>query len=554
MCKGKCNMEILNIENLSFKYNGADKEAVKNLSFSLNEGELLLLCGETGCGKTTLMKLIKKELSPAGTVTGNIFINGKSIWDFKGVWDGVGLVMQNPAAQIVTDTVYREMAFGLENIGVDPLEIRLRVAEMAQYFGLEEILSQRTDELSGGKQQMLNLASVMTLRPQLLLLDEPTSQLDPLMAREFFSVIKRLSEETGTTVIIAEHRLEEIFPKADKVLVLKNGEKHSFGTPADVATGLRDGYMQKALPSAARIFINLVEGGRPPLTVREGRKFLENFGAEINEIKEDKIRPRHTAVSLEGVYFRYEKNAPDVLCDFSLSVYEGEFLSVIGGNAAGKTTLLSIISGQKKPYMGKIKLFSKKYAEYARLYRGNIAYLPQDVTTVFLADTVLEDCLNLLEGEDIVLKEKKIRKKAALLGIEHKLSSHPYDLSGGERQKAALLKILLLNPKVLLLDEPTKGIDPVTKEEFGNKLKSFCEKGMSVIAVTHDIEFAAEFSDRCAMISQGRVIALGSPREIFGGNHFYTTAASRISKGKYKGAVLVDDIVKLCSENKRIKK
>lgn len=547
-------MEILRIKDLSFIYNGSSDYAIKDLSFGLNEGEVLLLCGETGCGKTTLLKLIKKELSPVGSLTGEIFFSGKNILDNKNIWDGIGLVMQNPSSQIVTDTVYREIAFGPESIGIKPYEIRLRVAEMAQYFGLEENLEDKTDELSGGRQQMLNLASVMAMRPRLLLLDEPTSQLDPLAAREFVSVIKRLSEETGTTVVIAEHRLEDIFPMADKVLVLKNGKSYSYGAPGQVVATLGN-YMQKALPSAARIFNKLCEGGVSPLTVREGRAFLDSFSSEINEIKDKINEKKEVALKIDSVFFRYEKNSPDVLKDFSLSVYKGEFLSVIGGNSTGKTTLLSLLSGQKKPYMGKIKLYGKKYSAYDNLYRDNIAYLPQDVTTVFIADNVLEDCLEPLSDTKLSMDEKisEIKEKAKILGIENKLSSHPYDLSGGERQKAAMLKILLRNPKVLLLDEPTKGIDPETKAEFGKVLRDFCVRGISVVCVSHDIEFAAEFSDRCAQLSQGKIVACDSPGKIFSSNSFYTTAAARIANGKFINAILVDDVVDLCRKNKRIK-
>ena len=540
-------MEILALENLSFRYPAEEKDTLSHISLSIEEGDFCVLCGTSGCGKTTLMKLIKRELAPHGTLSGEIRFCGKAQGELSARESSadIGYVLQNPEAQIVTDKVWHELSFGLENLGCGTEYIRLRIGEMANYFGIAHMFREGTSHLSGGQKQLLSLAAVMAMSPKLLLLDEPTSQLDPIAAADFIGTLKKLNRELGTTIIIAEHRLEELLPIADKVAVLENGALAAFGTPQNVCRELGGTPIFAGFPTAARIWQKLGGTGEAPLTVREGRKFLEqrvkiaslsektNNKNEKNTLTEQKSTP---ALTLAEVFFRYEKSAPDILRGASLSLREGEFFCLLGANGAGKTTVLRAAAGLAKPYKGKIKAHGKK-----------TVLLPQNVQNVFIKSTVREDIEDMLaiygaKKDEIGEKAFSLAEK---LGVTHLLGKHPYDLSGGEAQKCALAKVLAASPDILLLDEPTNAIDPAAKRELAHIVRELCRGGVAVLAVTHDVEFAAENADRCALFFDGEILAPAAPQIFFSANNFYTTAASRISRGMLENAVTESDVLGL---------
>lgn len=563
-------MELLKVENLSFTYprqsgdTSPEKEALHQVSFQIQEGDFVVVCGESGCGKTTLLRMLKRELAPAGQKQGAIFFSGREqseLSDREAACE-IGFVLQNPENQTVTDKVWHELAFGLENMGIPTPVIRRRVAEMACFFGIDDWFRKKTSQLSGGQKQLLNLASVMAMQPRLLILDEPTSQLDPIAASDFINTLVKINKELGLTILLTEHRLEDVFPVADQVMVMEKGQLLYMGSPREVGKNLKQAKenhkMLLGLPSAVRIYQGLDEiEVSCPLTVREGRNFIrEEYDNRITRIeRKQEAIIGEIAMRMKEVCFRYEKDTPDVLENVELTVYKGEILSLLGGNGAGKTTLLSVISGANIPYKGKIEIFGKRLKKYKgkELYVRNLVSLPQNPQTVFLKMTVREDyeeLRNVLEYSKEEM-QKAITEVSKRLEISHLLDRHPYDLSGGEQQKAAIGKVLLLQPKFLLLDEPTKGIDAWAKKQLGILLGELKQQGITILMVTHDVEFAAEVSDRCGLFFDHQVVSVDKPEEFFCNNNYYTTAANRISRQQYENAITCEEVIALCKRNGR---
>lgn len=557
-------MEILRIENLSFKYPETEAFALQNVDLGIKSGEFTVVCGESGCGKTTLLRLLKKELAPAGELSGKIYYNGvlQSELDRRIDASEIGFVMQNPDSQIVTDKVWHELAFGLENIGMPTEAIRRRVGETASYFGIQGWFRSKTDELSGGQKQLLNLASVTAMQPKLLILDEPTSQLDPIAAADFLGTLQKLNRELGLTVIIAEHRLEEVFPMSDRVLVMEKGKVSAFDRPEKIGPILKSRSashpMLLGLPSAVRIFEGLNLSGECPLTVKEGRDLLElSFkpcSKHASNVKKD--TNGEAAIELKKVWFRYERDLPDILRSTSLKVMKGEIYCILGGNGTGKTTTLNVISGLNKAYRGKVIIDGKPIKTYKgnSLYRKKLAFLPQNPQTVFLRDTVRADLSEILEAVQVKKTDrtKLVDKVATRVGITHLLDKHPFDLSGGEQQKCALAKLLLLEPEILLLDEPTKGLDAFSKQKLKAILGELKADGITVLTVTHDVEFAAEVSDRCALFFDGEILSADSPESFFSQNSFYTTAANRMARELWPEAVTCEQVISAAKESEKL--
>lgn len=572
-------MEILDIQALSFEYPDG-KRALEDISFSLFPGEFALMCGSSGCGKTTLMRLLKRELAPHGRMTGQLLYCGRPMADMsdRQAAQEIGMVMQQPESQIITDRVYQELAFGLESMGIKQEELRLRVGEIANYYGINTWFEKSTDTLSGGQKQLLALASVTAVGPRLLLLDEPTAQLDPIAAASFIDTVYKLNREMGITVLIAEHRTEELFERADSVLLMEKGRLLKKDAPRAMCARFASAPAAQGFPAAARLFAALekrssggfalngsaaddsvsdcsAKGGaltektekNIPMTVREGRAFMAELFDKAGPLPEEPGLPakdsapckEEQAAELKGVWFRYEKDSPDVLKGVNFSAAFGEVFSLLGGNGSGKSTLFKVIAGLERAYRGKITVLGRSIKKWdASLCCGGIALLPQDVSAVFVKHTVKEDMEDLCRAQGIA-PQPKIDELCAQMGIEDLLDREPMDLSGGERQKCALCKLLLTSPRLILLDEPTKGMDAAYRSGLVKTVRGLAQKGTAVIIATHDTGFAAAVSDRCGLFFNGELLSVCSPRRFFSATRFYTTAASRITRDYLPCAVTV---------------
>lgn len=552
-------MEGITVENLSFTYPKQRAPALKGIFLSVKQGEFVTLCGKSGCGKSTLLRHFRSALMPHGTREGKIYFENTGLYHLsqREQTEKIGFVHQSPDKQIVTDKVWHELAFGLESLGCSNSEIRGRVSEMASFFGIQTWFHKRVTELSGGQKQLLNLASVMVMQPSVLVLDEPTSQLDPIAAADFLQTIKKINRELGTTIILAEHRLEDAVPLSDRVIVMDKGSIIVDDTPVMVGQKLKEFNhdMFVAMPAPMRIYAGVDNDLNCPVTVRDGRYWISEFAKSrsINEnaiakdCKTDFIKP---VIEMDEIWFRYKKELPDVLKGLSLVINEGELFAIVGGNGTGKTTSLFIMSGILKPYRGTVKLDGKsmKDLEKAGHFESLIGVLPQNPQALFVGKTIELDLYEMLSGRRISQEEqqRRVRAVSELCELDNLLQMHPYDLSGGEQQRAALAKVLLLSPKILLLDEPTKGLDGHFKEKLADILKKLQADGVTVVMVSHDIEFCASHATRCAMFFDGAITSIDTPRAFFCGKNFYTTAANRMARTVLPEAILAEDVILAC--------
>ena len=574
--KGNCIMTdtIINVSSLSFGYAGSDGLVLEDITFDIKKGEVALIIGASGSGKTTLLKMLDKSMIPEGRLSGKAEYYGRQISSLSQAEAAVkiGYVGQNPDNQIVTDKVWHELAFGLESLGMDQKTIRLRVAEMASYFGIQGWFHKNVTELSGGQKQLLNLASIMAMQPSILILDEPTSQLDPIAATDFLNTVRKINRELRTTIIITEHRLEDIFYASDKVVVVEDGKIIADDEPRKIGDFLKNGNndMFAAMPTPVQIYYGVKkfqeeknlkpekETIKCPLTVREGGDWLSHMFEEktpaVTRIEEkittDPDKVKDPAVLVKEVWFRYEKDTPDVLKGITFQVPQNSLFAIVGGNGAGKSTTLKAISNICKSYRGKVLIQGKPVKKYksGELFDHLLAMLPQDPQSLFVKKTVREDLEEMLRGKDEE-KKSRIEKVAKTCHISHLLEHHPYDLSGGEQQRAALAKVLLTDPKILLLDEPTKGIDNFFKLEFAEILKDLKKQGVTIIMVSHDVEFCAKYADLVSMFFDGSIITTNTPNRFFSQNSFYTTAANRMSRHIFENAITNEDVIELCRQN-----
>ena len=547
--------EILRIEQLNFTYSMESEPVLKDLSLSIGTGEFLVLCGGSGCGKTTLLKQLKPELAPYGTLKGQIYFHNHRLKELSPAdTTRIGYVGQNPEDGIVTDKVWHELAFGLESLGMKNEIIRKRIAEMSQFFGIQSWFHQDTDSLSGGQKQLLNLASVMVMRPDILLLDEPTSQMDPIAATEFLTILGRIHRELGTTIVLTEHRLEEVLGYCTRMLIMEVGAIRLDGSPVDVAQqlGTEGAMLYEAMPAPVRLFRALDGQGKCPLSVGEGRNWFDGYWEKhssecirIEDVWDTEKRKcakgsgsgveAPALIRLQNLYFRYEKQGREILQDLSLDIHRGELLAIMGGNGSGKTTLLSLLTGSRQAQKGKIR--------YPEKQAPRLVLLPQNPQLLFIEETVkkeLEDMVDRRNPESV----DRMQALVQLCRLEGLLARHPYDISGGEQQRLALAKVLMTEPELLLMDEPTKGLDAGFKKLFAEILEDLKAGGCTIVMVSHDVEFCAEYADRCVLMFDGQLVADGTATEFFAENHFYTTTTNRMVRTHLPKAITVEDVLR----------
>lgn len=506
-------MVLVEAKNYQFYYPQQTKPAIFLEQWQVEKGTIYLLVGPSGCGKTTLLRQLTKQSGWEGREAG-VLANHAAQTSY--VW-------QNPEGQIVTDRVEYEIVFGLENMGMPKDKMRRRLAEIVTNFGLEEMLKRETMDLSGGEKQLLNVASSMAMNPELLLLDEPTSQLDPVAARQLYDMLRHISEEYGTTIIIAEQRLEEIVPFADRMLILEKGAMIAQGKPREIYADLRGTKHSVFFPSYMTLFKH-----QTVLTKKEARLALEQEYEGIQKVIADVEKPDRELSYIEcrNLSLRFSKKGKDILAKCSCFIPKGRITCLVGGNGSGKTTFLRVLAGNLLPFEGKIKGIPK-----------SIMYLPQNPLYLFLEDTVA--------GELRGVSEEVQR----LWQVEKFAARHPADLSGGERQRLGLCKVLSQEAECYLLDEPTKGLDVPMKMILMQQLQELRKQGKTIVAVSHDMEFIARFADMVAMMFDGGIVAMEKTRDFFEGNQFYTTAVHRIA-GQLDSRIILEEDVNIYAKKK----
>lgn len=481
----------IEVRGLRFAYPGAEAPVFEELDWCVPQGAFALLVGGTGSGKSTLLSLLKPEISPTGECSGELRVLGESVadMDVRVSAERVGYVFQDPENQIVCETVWHEMAFGLENLGMSRDEMRRRVAETSYFFGLEDWLHRDTDTLSGGRKQLLSLAAVLALRPRVLLLDEPTSQLDPVAEKSFLHALFRVNRELGCTVVVATHQPRPMLEYATCAYRIEGGRVCEV---ADIAS----------LGHREELFSGEVPGWGASWRAKNG-VFSSAGGCRM-------LPKMHagSATTLAGSWFRYDRASGWVLRGLDAAFSAGAVHATVGGNGCGKSTMLSVLAKTVKLQRGHME-------------RGaaSAALLPQNPKALLVAETVRDELMEWAStcGYD----EAKARERAASLGLSDLDGRHPYDLSGGQRQLLALAKLLLIGPELLLLDEPTKGLDLASRRIIARALRDHAEAGGTVIMATHDLDFAEQVADDIAMMFDGEIACMEPPADFFADNVFY---------------------------------
>ena len=605
-------MALIEFNNFSFAYMNSDGtesqvKSLDNINLEIDYGDFVLLCGPSGCGKTTLLTNLKKELMPAGRRAGEIKFNGTEIQNLDDISSAcdIGYLFQNPDSQIVTDTVIQEIAFPLENIGLPTEEIRNRISEIVAFFGINDILHKNVNELSGGQKQLVNLCSLLVLRPQVLLLDEPMSQLDPIASYEFLSIVRRLNEEFSITVIMSEHKADSIFPFIDKAVFLKEGKIEFVDNAHNICSEvIDDEIFENYLPAVTKIYNSLsvrypsLIKLNTPLSIREGRRCLNTIHDDLIKISNDDVdsnnlnhdnlhitnkkyhsqeksgildklpfnRNKDALIEMKGIYFAYERENL-ILKNVDFDLIKGDFLSLIGGNGVGKSTFLQLLVGILKPIKGKVKY--RKGIKLAYVHQNPMIHFSKDNVKEEFLESILESDLLIknnqslskenyekllkLSNEDFIASETlnglkfdsidfNFKELIEFFDITDLIDKHPYDCSGGEQQKIAIVKALLQNADVLVLDEPTKGLDPLSSKALAEILNSLRDNGLTIIMTSHDLDFVANNCKRCLMLFDKDIQIDDDPKVIFAENNFYTTFVNRMVKDYVPEIVTLDDL------------
>ena len=559
-------MSHFRVDHLTFSYSNAATAALKDVSLDIEPGSYLLLCGRNGSGKTTLLRHFASWAAPEGIRSGSVLLDGIAL-DEVGESEQiskVGFVGQNPNRQITQKTVLDELALGPRMVGCDHSTMQSRIAETAAYFGIKDWLNRDVDELSGGQKRLLNLASAMVMNPDILILDEPTSRLDPIATSTFLSLIRNINYELDVTVVISERSFERVYTDADEVIIMNEGEIAYRGSTQDVAKKLylSNDPISYALPSAIRIFHGVhpaVNSETFPVTVHGARRWMRKEfklkGASRRHLPDKRMSgnvDKRTMLKLDNVHYAYG-SGDEVLRGTTLSITQGSVHAIVGNNDAGKTTLLKIAKGLLEPRQGDAKVYDRVRGHWVKTSQcdGIIATLPQDLDDFFVNDTVHEELRCAFSNERLSPEEVdfRIREFAHGIGITPHLDKNPRGLSCGERRLVAIARTVMSEVGILILDEPTMGVDPFAQRKCGKLLHELAKRGVTILIASQDLKFCAEYATNVSLLFNGTIATTSTPQAFFSSNTLYTTEASRISRVLYSNTVTDDEVIILCLEN-----
>lgn len=520
----------ISIRGLTYYYPEEKHETIKDINIEIYKGEIVFICGNSGSGKSTLAKCITGSIPNfyGGTISGDVFINGKSIgkMSHNERASEVTMVFQDPERQLMMNKVHREIAFGLENVGVLEKEIKRRVWEALQFSNILNLAYRDISTLSGGQKQKVAITSAIAYMPKCIILDEPTSQLDPAAAEEVVDLIKKINEELGITIIIIEQRINRWFDIADKVVIMNKGNVE-FCDKRQELYNSKNIYLNSFLPSylKASKLLNIIE---MPKGFKDARNLVNKISINIKELDEksfNNIINKKITMEIKNLRCSYE--SIDAIKNFNISICKGEFIGILGANGAGKSTLLKAMMGLVK-YSGSIKLDNKEVKKYnLKDLAKKVGYVSQNPNDYISRETVYDEIKFTLDNHGLKNYDK-IDEVLRSLNIYELKGKNPRDISGGERQRVAIASILVLEPDIILLDEPTRGLDQEAKASLGDMLKKLNDKGKTIILITHDVEFSAEYCRKFVLMFDGEIVSEGNISEVLANGIYYTTSLNKM--------------------------
>ncbi|MBU3203663.1 ABC transporter ATP-binding protein [Clostridium algidicarnis] len=555
-------MNHIKLNNLSYKYPNAVNDSLKDINIDIEKGKFVLIIGKSGSGKSTLAKVISGSIPNfyGGRLKGNIEIEGVNCINETGDNHrrNVSMVFQDPEKQLIMNKVHREIAFGLENIGLATSDIQKRLFESLQFCSLLDFYNRDIKTLSGGEKQKVVIASALAMRDECIILDEPTSQLDPSSAEEIINLIKKINEELGVTIIVIEQRMERWMEFSDKVMFMQQGEIDFFGIPEDFLNTNNSSFMPSYIEA-----LRCMDIRESPKTFKNARIIMEkqlgrkikiaespNENKEHKEHKESKSKfllgrlfsnkeKEEGEISIKDLKVNYDDNL--VLNNINLNIQKGDFCALIGPNGAGKSTFFKAIMNLIE-YKGDIRFQNKNIKDInKRDFYKSIGYVSQNPNDYISRDSVYNEIKFTLDNYNIK-DEKKINKVIKRLNLEHLKDKNPRDISGGERQRLAIATMIVLEPKVLLIDEPTRGLDNENKKRLQEILKEINSTGVTIILITHDMDFAANVANRFIMLFNGKITSDGDMQKVFKEGFYYTTTLHKLFNNINKNVFKLEDV------------
>ena len=524
-------MGYIDVENLSYSYSIGGKNILSNVNLSIDKGDIVLIMGESGSGKSTLLRSLTGSIPHfyGGEISGRVLYEGKSLSDMtqRERASKIAMVFQSPESQIIMDKVHKEVAFSLENIAVPEATIRRRVFEALQFLKLLPLAYEDTEKLSGGEKHKVVLASVLAMKTDVIILDEPTSQLDPQSSEEFINLLKKINQELGKTIIIVEQKIDYIYDIADKIVILEKGSVEFIGSKKEFYNRGYEGFLPMYLKIARQFDFTDVSD------IRDMRRQLELYLRDkkpTNRMLCNSDITREVVLEVSNMNVKIDNKI--ILKDINLEFKQGKIYSILGENGAGKSTLLKAIMNLVK-YSGSIKFKDKKlYKLKPSQIAHNIGYVSQNPNDYISKDTVYDEVKFTLDnfGIEDVSKVDNILKELGIFNIRNK---NPRDISEGEKERVAIASILIMDTEIILLDEPSKGLDYTSKKVLGYILKDLKEKGKTIIMVSHDIDYVAEYSDDIVLLLNGEIIDRGRTEDILREGIYYTSTVNRLCNGAF---------------------